>query len=357
MIHPDLNITPRVPNSPAATPAPSTTPPMPPAHRVASDPNTTSPAQPSRRGPLHLDRSSLAIAVAFLLLLTALFLPPINTIRATYDYLVVFDITQSMNVEDYELSGTPVSRLTFAREAVRRTLRELPCGSRVGWGVFAEYRTLVLLAPIEVCENYNDLLASLDRIDGRMRWANASEISKGVFWALRGARDVGGHPKVLFLTDGQEAPPVEGEGLPLFDDLKRGEIGGWLIGVGGYTPRPIPRTDADGRPMGFWHSDEVVQRQEPARGAAASHEHLSEVREPYLRHLAREVGFEYLHLAGAQSIHDAMLQPRFADRRKVPTDFAWLAATAALATLFFAFTRVVPRRLSYTIRFNFKKPS
>jgi mxaL protein len=290
------------------------------------------------------------IAAAFLLLWVAILLPPINTSRATYDYLVVFDITQSMNVEDYELNGAPVSRLTFARAAVRRTLRDLPCGSRVGWGVFAEYRTLVLLAPIEVCENYNDLLASLDRIDGRMRWGNASEISKGVFWALRGARDVGGHPRVLFLTDGQEAPPVEGEGLPLFDDLKRGDIRGWLIGVGGYTPRPIPRTDADGRPIGFWHSDEVVQRQAPERDAAVSHEHLSEVREPYLRRLAREVGLEYVHLAGAQSIHDAMLQPRFADRRKAPTDFAWLAATAALAALLVTFAHVLPQRLSYTIR-------
>lgn len=297
-----------------------------------------------------------APALAFLLLLVAIFMPPFQVPRATYDYLVVFDITQSMNVEDYDLDGVPVSRLTFARAAVRRTLHELPCGSRVGWGVFAEYRTLVLLAPIEVCSNYNDLLASLDRIDGRMRWGNASEISKGLFWAMRGARDVGGHPRVLFLTDGQEAPPVDGDGLAMFDDLKRGDIGGWLIGVGGYTPRPIPRTDADGRPMGFWHADEVVQRDIKAgHGAVASHEHLSEVREPYLRNLAREVGFEYLHLSRLESIREAMLHPRFAERRRAPTDFAWLAGIAALITLVLGFTRALPRRLSYRIRAHSSK--
>jgi mxaL protein len=301
-------------------------------------------------------RSTRAPAIAFVLLLAAVFMPPFDAPRATYDYIVVFDITQSMNVEDYELNGSPVSRLTFAREAVRRTLRELPCGSRIGWGVFAEYRTLLLLAPIEVCDNYNDLLASLDKIDGRMRWGNASEISKGLFWAMRGARDVGGRPRVLFLTDGQEAPPVEGEGLPMFDDLKRGEIGGWLIGVGGYTPRPIPRTDADGRPMGFWHADEVVQRdmQSAGRTNVASHEHLSEVREPYLRKLAHEVGFEYLHLGGLATIREAMLHPRFAERRREPTDFAWVAAAAALTVLIFAFGRTLSDRLlgrlSYTIR-------
>ena len=286
-------------------------------------------------------RSWLTPTLAFLLLLVAILIPPFNISRTTYDYLVVFDITQSMNVEDYDINGIPTSRLTFARTAVRRTLHELPCGSRVGWGVFSEYRTLVLLAPIEVCSNYNDLLASLDRIDGRMRWGNASEISKGLFWAMRGARDIGSHPSVLFLTDGQEAPPVDGEGLAMFDDLKRGDIGGWLIGVGGYTPRPIPRTDADGRPIGLWHADEVVQRdvQTAGHAAVATHEHLSEVREPYLRNLAREVGFEYLHMNSLDSIREAMLHPRFAEQRRAPTDFAWLAAVAALLTLVFGFAR------------------
>ena len=297
-------------------------------------------------------RSWLTPTLTFLLLLVAIGIPPFNVSRTTYDYLVVFDITQSMNVEDYDINGVPTSRLTFARAAVRRTLHELPCGSRVGWGVFAEYRTLVLLAPIEVCSNYNDLLASLDRIDGRMRWGNASEISKGLFWAMRGARDVGSHPRVLFLTDGQEAPPVDGEGLAMFDDLKRGDIGGWLIGVGGYTPRPIPRTDADGRPIGFWHADEVVQRdvQTAGHAAVATHEHLSEVREPYLRNLAREVGFEYLHMNSLDSIREAMLHPRFAEQRRAPTDFAWLAAVAALVTLVFGFARPLAARLSYRIR-------
>ena len=289
----------------------------------------------ARAGAFTLDRTTRAAALAFLLLTAAVFMPLFETPRLAYDYLVVFDITQSMNVADYDLDGVPTSRLTFAREAVRRTLRKLPCGSRIGWGVFAEYRTLVLLAPIEVCENYNDLLSSLDRIDGRMRWGNASEISKGLFWAIRGARDVGGRPKVLFLTDGQEAPPVEGDGLAMFDDLKRGAIGGWLIGVGGYTPRPIPRTDADGRPMGYWHADEVMQRDPHStdRPTTASHEQLSEVREPYLRKLARQVGFEYQHLGTMDSVPEAMLTARFADSRRTPTDFAWVVAAVGLLAL------------------------
>jgi len=310
-------------------------------------PSTSARPPPPSMRPLASSRKLTTIALLFLL--TAIFLPLFNTPRTTYNYLIIFDITQSMNVEDYDLNNTPMSRLTFARAAVRRALGELPCGSKVGWGIFAEYRTLVLLAPIEVCENYNDLLASLDRIDGRMRWGNASEISKGVFWALRGARDIGGHPRVLFLTDGQEAPPVEGAGLPMFDDIKRGDITGSLIGIGGYAPRPIPRTDADGRPMGFWHADEVVQR-DTSTGATPSHEHLSEVREPYLKQLAHQAGLEYQHLDNFDSIRAAMLRPSFAEKRPAPTDFASLAAAAALVALVAEFCSALPWRLSYRIR-------
>lgn len=281
------------------------------------------------------------LGVALLLLGVAIFLPPLPIRRSASDAIVVFDITQSMNVEDYELDGQRVSRLTFAREAVRHVLRDLPCGSRVGWAVFAEYRTLLLLAPIEVCGNYSDLLASLDRIDGRMRWGNASEIAKGVFWAMRGARDIGGHTNVVFLTDGQEAPPLEDAGPGLFSDLKPGDIGGWLIGVGGYVPQRIPRTDPDGQPLGFWTAEEVMQRVTGAGGTTkASHEELSAVREVYLRALAREVGFDYMHLTGPETIRQAMSNPRFAERRPTPTDLTWVAASVALVVLAYAMSNI-----------------
>jgi mxaL protein len=297
---------------------------------------------------------SRAITTALLLLACALWLPKVNLPRKTYSYIVVFDITQSMNVEDYDLHDRPVSRLAFAKQAVRQALRELPCGSRVGWGAFAEYRTILLLAPVEVCANYNDLLASLDRIDGRMRWANASEIRKGVYWAMRAAREAGGKPDVLFLTDGQEAPPEVGPGLPLFDDLKRGELRGWLVGVGGYTPRRIPRTDDDGRMIGYWRGDEVIQLSDlvsqdgagsgsdgthapgtsaGASSAPVSHEELSEVREPHLRALARDVGFDYIHLSSLETVNAAMQDARFARRRSAPAELAWIPELAALLML------------------------
>lgn len=283
---------------------------------------------------------TVLIALAAVLLVASAVLPPLRLPRSTYDYILVFDISQSMGVEDYELDGAPVSRLDFARTAARKALRDLPCGSRVGWAVFAEYRTLLLLSPIEVCANYNDLLASLDNIDGRMRWGNASEIAKGVFWSMRTIKEAGEHATLLFLTDGQEAPPLDpARPMPLFDDLKRGEVAGWLMGVGGDTPRRIPKEDEEGRRIGYWRSYEVLQRfgGTPNDPDAQPREHLSSLREGHLRQLAQQVGLDYRRLTQLQSMSEAMRDPRFALRARQPTDVGWMAAAAALLLLVIRF--------------------
>lgn len=287
------------------------------------------------------DVDALLIALAAVLLLASALLPPLSLPRSTYDYIVVFDISQSMGVDDYELDGAPATRLDYARAAARQALPELPCGSRVGWAVFAEYRTLLLLSPIEVCDNYNDLLAALDNIDGRMRWGNASEIAKGVFWSMRVAKQASGVPTLLFLTDGQEAPPIDPSRPPvLFDDVKRGEVAGWLMGVGGDTPRRIPKVDEEGRRIGYWRSYEVLQRFGGEPNAAAGtqpREHLSSLREGHLRQLAQDVGLDYQRLSSLQSMSDAMRDTRFARRTRQPTDIGWMAATLALLLLVIRF--------------------
>ena len=275
-------------------------------------------------------RGAGALVAATLLLALSLALPPVKLPLARSETIVVFDITQSMDVEDAQLDGVPVSRLAFARESARRALRELPCGSRVGWAAFTEYRTLLLLAPIEVCENYNDLLATLREIDGRIRWGNASEVAKGLFWALRAARDVGTQPAVVFLTDGHEAPPLIA--LPQFDDVRAGQVRGWLLGIGGSVPQPIPRTDAQGERVGYWRAADVLQRT-AADGQPRSHEHLSELREPHLRMLAQRTGLRYAALRDPAALPRLMRDPQLARTVQVATELHGVPAALALLLL------------------------
>ena len=278
---------------------------------------------------------SLAIAVALALLLVAMLMPPFNVARTTWSYIVFFDITQSMNVEDYEIDGRPASRLAYARYAFREALRELPCGSSVGLGIFTEYRTLLLMTPIEVCDNYHELLVSLGYIDGKMRWRDSSEVTKGVFWSIRASKELGQDSRVVFLTDGHEAPPLRRSGRPNFSDIEPGEVPGWLIGVGGYTPRPIPRTDGEGNQSGYWRAEDVVQsKPDSSQGSQPpGREHLSGLREAHLQALAQQVGFNYARLSQPASLRDAMLDRRYAERKQVPTDLSWLPASIALLLL------------------------
>ncbi|WP_244201238.1 vWA domain-containing protein [Paraburkholderia rhynchosiae] len=276
---------------------------------------------------------------ALVLLLMALTLPPVTLPRNASSYIVTLDITQSMDVEDLVLNGAPVSRLVFARAAMREALGQLPCGSKVGWSAFTGQRSFLLLSPVEVCGNYDALLASLDRIDGRMRWTNYSRIAEGgVYSAVRVAQALGDGASVVFVTDGQEAPPL----LPsdaLKQDINPAHVKGWLIGVGGDQPAPIPRTDAAGNRTGYWQAGEVVQvpQMHASETHAQSHEELSALQGHYLAQVAEQVGFGYRRLTDAASLRDAMLDARLAHREKVPTDLRWCPALLALLLLVWRF--------------------
>jgi mxaL protein len=285
-----------------------------------------------------LDRESISIALVLGLLLLALAMPGVELPRNSYSYIVVFDISQSMNVEDYELDGVPMSRLDYARESVRRVLPKLPCGSQIGWGAFTGYQTLLLMTPVEVCEHYNDLLASVARIDRRMRWSNASEITKGIYWSVRAAQATESRPDIVFMTDGHESPPLDPTYAPrMFEDLTGPAIKGWLIGVGSEMPSPIPKIDEEGRRQGYWRAHEVMHGPSTGEGPGSAGEHLSGLREAHLGALAEQIGFQSARLVDAGSLYTALSDKRFVRRRPTPTDISWIPVALALCVLVFRF--------------------
>jgi len=311
---------------------------------------------------------SRLLAAAALLATAAVFRPVLPMERALFSHVIVLDVTQSMNVADQQINGQPVSRLVFAKAALRQSLLELPCGSKVGWGLFTEYRSYLLFAPVEVCANLNELRSTLDRIDTRMAWTGNSEVAKGVFSGIGMARQLPGTPSLVFVTDGQEAPPLNPRHRPSFDG-KPGEVTGLLVGVGELKPSPIPKSDPDGRPLGFWGADEVAQTDPYSRGRGASvggekmvesdtgpvralpgaspgSEHLSALREAYLRLLASDTGLGFHHLRQPQALADALRAPALS--RPVPAEFDLRAACAglALALLLWRPLRTLLRRRS-----------
>lgn len=308
----------------------------------------------------HRDRALLGVAA--LALIACLLHPTATLQRARFDQVIVLDITQSMNVADATLNGRPVPRLAYAKHALRRSLQGLPCGSKVGWGVFTAHRSLLLLAPLEVCGHLAELRATLDAIDGRMAWSGNSEVAKGLYSSIGLARTLSSAPSLVFVTDGHESPPVNPRHRPAFNDAP-GAVGGLIVGVGGAQPSPIPKFDPLGRPIGVWGADEVAQADPRSRGRGGSvsgeqmaedpggdaaaalpgatpgAEHLSALREDYLRLLASETGLAFVRLREPEALIDALTAPGLARATPAAVDLR-----VALAALAFVLLLLVGRR-------------
>lgn len=285
---------------------------------------------------------SWLLVLAALLGLVASVLPPVQRARTVFEHVVVFDITQSMNVTDHVLDGKPLSRLQFARHALISGLDKLPCGSKIGVGVFANRRTLMLLSPVEVCANRIELTQAIELIDVRMTWEHASLVARGVFSAINVVMEWPQSPSLLFITDGHEAPPLADNNIPAF--VKPGDgVRGTLVGVGSTTPQPIPRTDREGRRIGWWTAGMVAPRTVEA-GQPPSQEHLSALHEAHLVALAGVTGLSYVRLDSRKTLHDALTDPVLARELVVPTDMRWVPALFA-GLLFVAFYLPRPKRI------------
>jgi mxaL protein len=263
------------------------------------------------------------LLAAFLCFLAALVIPPAHEQTSAVNILLTVDVTGSMNTRDYSDDGHPVSRLEHIKKVLKETLANLPCQSRVGASIFAERRIFLLFNPIEVCANFSPIVGAIDAFDWREGWEGDSHIADGYYKAIDLAADL--HSDLVFMTDGQEAPPLPWSGGPSFDG-KPGVVKGLLVGVGGYALSPIPKYDDSGREVGFYGQDDVLQESRfgipppdavnrpgyNARNApfgdvhVNNNEQLSSVREPYLKSLAQRTGMNYTHLTDAQSFTEAL---------------------------------------------------
>lgn len=300
-------------------------------------------------------RLALLAAAAALLVVAAL-RPTLSVERPAWDVLAVVDITGSMNVRDMPGHGgaAPASRLEAVKAALVGLAGRLPCASRLGLAVFTERRPFLMIAPTPLCDGFDPLVAAIERLDWRMGWEGDSRVAVGLDRSLLLAADLGAG--LVFLTDGQEAPPLRAGETPAFE-APRDRVRGILVGVGGDTLSPIPKFDEEGREIGFYGPDEVMQETRtgapPADAssregwhprnapwgaeAAAGTEHLSSVRMAHLERLAAATGLSVGRLGDAAALAaaiEAVVPPRPVT---VAVGVAAVPAALALACILLAF--------------------
>jgi len=291
------------------------------------------------------------LSLSLLALLTMALYPTQIQKQPVYKLTFIVDITRSMNAEDYRLAGQPVSRLAFVKHNLRDLIGRLPCQSQVGLGVFTERRSTILFDPIEVCSDYAELDKSIDSLDWRMAWAADSRIAGGLLNAMSLLKDK--DTALVFISDGQEAPPLNSRYLTDFAEVK-GKLKGLIIGAGGLQPVAIPKFDAKGQRIGVYGPDDVPHRSSFGesdlnpekiegydarnapfgRAAATGNEHQSALQESYLQQLAGESGLDYQRLPDGETLDSALLQhSNLALKQEVATDIRWRFATAVLLFL------------------------
>jgi mxaL protein len=157
---------------------------------------------------------------------------------------------------------------------------------------------------------------------------------------------------VIFITDGQEAPPVNPSYQADFSTVK-GQAKGMIIGVGGLQAVPIPKFDSQGKSTGFYTQDDVPYRSsfgqsnlDPSQikgynarnapfgsEAATGNEHLTALHETYLEKLSAESGLAYSRLTDLQNLSLALKNPKLATLIVIQTDIRWQPALLALLML------------------------
>lgn len=284
-----------------------------------------------RPGPTTLWLSAAALA-----LVVALINPGLPGERQVYDHLFVIDISQSMLVRDYlDEDGQSVSRLAIAREAVDDTISRLPCGSRVGVGLFTGWNTAIAFRPIEVCGHRDELASVVERVDWRMTWVPQSNIARGLFATIDQIHDWPKPPALIFLTDGDEMPAVDADSRP-DPPASRDRVRGMLVGVGATSPSPVPKFSLNGDNRGFF-----TQGGEPLTSRLAA---------GYLETLAADTGFGYARLNRPEQLAEISTDPAFSRPVAGKRGMGWIAALLALACLLWRYLRshrhwLVQRRL------------
>jgi len=254
----------------------------------------------------HHETALLLLAMVFLGL--ALLKPQIQLKQQVHNYLLLADVSQSMNAEDVKVNNKVVSRISYTKHLMRRVVETSPCGTYISLGVFAGENVALLFMPLEVCKNYDAINDSIEHLEWRMAWRGNSRLSFGVK-AAESAFDLLSAPaQLLFFTDGDEAPKVNAINK---QDLSGVQIGRnvTFVGVGGHENVPIPRYNSNNKWVGYWSSDAKENSAgavgvtyndtskdapDPVVAYAEYDRYLSMLDEEYLKSLAEEIKGSYI---------------------------------------------------------------
>mgnify|MGYP002620290242 FL=1 len=305
-------------------------------------------------------KSDFFLLVSFILLLLALINPSIPVNQPLYNYILIADISQSMNTEDMKINQKTVSRLDYTKHIMSRLVEDFPCGTKVSIGMFAGVSVSSTYSPIEVCENFSNINTTISKLDWRATWSGNTRIRESVVNLARLIRSFPESAQVIFFTDGEEAPK-----LHVFNtrDLEQFQGGNdWLfVGIGSDEGAPIPKYDNKNQLIGYWSNDSfalqpgIAQISESNIGvrddnvaSGLTDRYMSKLDREYLEKLAKEIGGFYVDGQSYRAVKKEMKKQPPA--WKAPDQFYLQPILCFLALLFFIARFVSKANITSLIR-------
>lgn len=311
---------------------------------------------------LKRNRDAALLSAALLLLVIAMFKPTIPIKHNIYTYLLVADISQSMNTPDLEINGKKVTRIAHTQKLMHDIISSLPCGTRVSIALFAGVSTAALYHPIEVCENFHAIQDTIDHFDWRTAWSGNSRIRENLYSISRTIRSFPESAQVVFFTDGEEAPK-----LHIFNTKDLGGVQDakdWLfVGVGSLDGAAIPKLSEDNQVIGFWSNESFALQPGVAQISAQNigtrddsvasgkyDRYISKLDEKYLKEISAEVGGLYVRGDNHHNVLAAMKKQQPARRDVAPFNISWILSSLAGLLLLAAYLNRHPiKRMAETL--------
>lgn len=313
-------------------------------------------------------RDTLLLGIALLLLLAAALRPSIPIKRNIHTYLLIADITQSMNVIDMSLDHAPASRLDYTKRMMHDIIAQLPCQTRISIGLFAGDAVAALYTPLHVCKHFSAIQQTIEHLDWRMAWTGNSQLRQSVPMAAKLLRQMPEASKAVIFTDGDEAPLLHAFNTRNLKDFQ-GSDDFYFVGVGTDQGAGIPKLTENNQMIGYWSNESFAVQPNIAQVTASKSSgrddsvavsdydrYISRRASAYLKKLSEEIGAQYLD--GDDPHHVLQhIQKHSSPRYEIvayPID--WILATLSAVCIVSAYiNNESKRQITQTLRKRFTR--
>ena len=278
------------------------------------------------------DKNIGYLFLSIIFLIVGLINPKITIERDIHNYIFVVDISQSMLTKDMTIDGEKISRLDFSKKLLQGIMDQLPCKTNVSVAMFAGVSVAATYTPINVCDNFSAISSTIQYLDWRSVWSGNSRIREGFSSLARLIRSFPQSARVVFLTDGEEAPKLHAFNTRDLSQFQ-GESDWLIVGIGSEEGSAIPKYDSENQLIGFWSNESfalqpgIAQISESNIGSRSdiiafseSDRYISKLNEKYLIEITSMIKGKYVRGDSVNTVISEMnnIPPSWRDDSELP---------------------------------------